>query len=304
MKIINKYNSLLPLLLALLLSLSQCRCKDEKKPCQDPTNINCENYDPCYGKIVTADFTIRQWNGWYIDPKAMQPEDCDTILLHGIRLHPKINVPTNVFWKIGTDDRIFTEGELKMLFSEYINNPGNIDPNNPNYYKPIPITLTVKTPGWQKCVAPKDTVLQHTRNLVFVSAKRPNPILGKFVGISDFDNKEREIEIVQYSIDSIVSPYSARTAFINFPNLDNKDSIILRAYPTLILKSFKYLWTDGGYTYVYDNMTNTEPYDGLNMFKIRTDHVEGEQDYIKIEYRYVTKQNQYKKYTFSGRRKN
>ena len=34
-------------------------CKHDCIPCEDPTNPDCSNYDPCYGKHrVTADFYI------------------------------------------------------------------------------------------------------------------------------------------------------------------------------------------------------------------------------------------------------
>ena len=37
-----------------LLALQSCK---EECPCDDPTNPNCDNYDPCYGKKpITADF--------------------------------------------------------------------------------------------------------------------------------------------------------------------------------------------------------------------------------------------------------
>lgn len=47
-----------------LLTLHACK---EELPCNDPTNPNCPNYDPCYGKKpVTADFEMSQ--GWRSAP--------------------------------------------------------------------------------------------------------------------------------------------------------------------------------------------------------------------------------------------
>lgn len=50
-------------LFALLsLALFSC-CKDDKK-CQDPSKIECENYDPCFGKkAISADFKIGELVG-------------------------------------------------------------------------------------------------------------------------------------------------------------------------------------------------------------------------------------------------
>ena len=55
-------------------------CKKEKCGCQDTSNIDCENYDPCYGKIITGDFFIHHYVGWFIEPKDEKPENCETIL--------------------------------------------------------------------------------------------------------------------------------------------------------------------------------------------------------------------------------
>jgi hypothetical protein len=51
----------LPLLtISLLAMLALGACKKEK-PCKDPSNPKCENYDPCYGKKApSADFIIGQ----------------------------------------------------------------------------------------------------------------------------------------------------------------------------------------------------------------------------------------------------
>lgn len=49
---------ILSLSLVALLALGSCK---KEKPCQDPSNPDCENYDPCYGKKApSADFIIGQ----------------------------------------------------------------------------------------------------------------------------------------------------------------------------------------------------------------------------------------------------
>lgn len=46
--------------MGLVLVFYSC-CRDDDNTCSDPTNPECENYDPCYGKIpTTAEFTIAQ----------------------------------------------------------------------------------------------------------------------------------------------------------------------------------------------------------------------------------------------------
>jgi hypothetical protein len=54
------------LIMFLSITLFSC-CKDEPK-CQDPTKIECENYDPCYGKKpISAAFKIEELVGsrWF-----------------------------------------------------------------------------------------------------------------------------------------------------------------------------------------------------------------------------------------------
>ena len=54
------------LIIFLSMALFSC-CKDEPK-CQDPTKIECENYDPCYGKKpISAAFKIEELvgNRWF-----------------------------------------------------------------------------------------------------------------------------------------------------------------------------------------------------------------------------------------------
>lgn len=52
--------------------LTWAGCKEEP-PCNDPTNPDCANYDPCYGKKpVTADFEMSQ--GWTIVPPRQVEE--------------------------------------------------------------------------------------------------------------------------------------------------------------------------------------------------------------------------------------
>jgi len=55
----------LPILtISLLTMLALGACKKEK-PCKDPSNPKCENYDPCYGKKApSADFII-EGNAWH-----------------------------------------------------------------------------------------------------------------------------------------------------------------------------------------------------------------------------------------------
>jgi hypothetical protein len=54
----KKFNSIFIITTFVLLALGSCK---KEKPCKDPSNPDCENYDPCYGKKApSADFIIGQ----------------------------------------------------------------------------------------------------------------------------------------------------------------------------------------------------------------------------------------------------
>ncbi len=163
MKINSTYSPLALLLsLVLLLSLSQCRCKDEKKPCQDPTNINCENYDPCYGKKeVYTHFTVLPGTNGFKEPEWCNPQSCDTINgTSAIFRVPDGNTPNTTYeWRIGTDTTVRTEKAFEISFYSHL--------QQGNWEAYIPVTLTIKRP-LDNCLAnPADTLVTGTRNIFF-----------------------------------------------------------------------------------------------------------------------------------------
>jgi len=71
---LNRFNKVVLIILVATLSFSQNSCKVN---CNDPTDMDCDNYDPCYGKKETsAYFTIEESLGehWI---------ECDTIIGRG-----------------------------------------------------------------------------------------------------------------------------------------------------------------------------------------------------------------------------
>lgn len=83
-------------------------CKREK-PCDDPKDPNCENYDPCYGKKpVEADFGIYEVIGEGIKLDHILDET-DTILSrNGVLFKPK-KAYDKVTWLIGAETLEQTE---------------------------------------------------------------------------------------------------------------------------------------------------------------------------------------------------
>ena len=74
----KKFNSIFIITTFVLLALGSCK---KEKPCQDPSNPDCENYDPCYGKKApSADFIIGQSsNQSYFGMKSYEFVSDDTM---------------------------------------------------------------------------------------------------------------------------------------------------------------------------------------------------------------------------------
>lgn len=108
-------------ILATMLGLVSGCCKDE---CQDPSNPECANYDPCYGKQETsADFytEIKRGNRWF----DVEIGETDGELW---RFRAKDSTADEYLWEVGADKfttKSFTLSGFPLLQS-------------------IPIKLTVK----------------------------------------------------------------------------------------------------------------------------------------------------------------
>jgi hypothetical protein len=162
--------------------------------CDDPSNPDCNNYDPFYGKSKpTADFTIRQSMrplGWEDKPENIA-EFCDTIGggQTGVLFTAK-EENAKYQWTIGEDERKFTTKEVALNFAEYLK-----DSNN--YERMIPIKLKIiKVP--MSPFDSKDSIYELTRYLVFKPVFLWN---GNFEGtFSNEVGKTRKIKIDPYNI--------------------------------------------------------------------------------------------------------
>ena len=284
-------------ILIILLTFNSCK-KDCK--CQDPSKPECENYDPCYGKIITADFFMHQYDGWFVDPKKEKPENCDTLLSNGAKFNAYMPKANSYQWKVGTDTRVFTGSTLELLFDDYINDFNNLDPSNNKFYKPIPVTLTVKN-KFGGCIQAKDTVLKKTRNLVFTNTLNDPLYYGTFKGVSNHDGMQRTIVIYSYNVPFDPFGNTYRLFFKNLPNMLNKDSLIVKNYNT-ILKSYKYLWWEVGNNKIVSDLSGDNYVDGLNTCKIFIQPRSDGKDYLRIDYKHVSKDNVYQNYVFTGTR--
>lgn len=143
----------------LILLVSSCH-----KKCHDPSNPDCENYDPCYVKrIVNSHFIMKPGHGGFPPPGPWcELPETDTFSSSIVRFQvPSGNVSGCVYqWKIGTETD-FRYGDVFEVDFENYRMQGN-------WNALIPITLNVHRP-LDGCIAnAADTLVSETRNLIFL----------------------------------------------------------------------------------------------------------------------------------------
>jgi hypothetical protein len=162
----KSFKYLVILLVGMALVLNSC--KEECPTCQDPTNPDCENYDPCYGKkTINTYFKARSGDNGFPPP----PEWCldkitysDTFLSSSVRFTVPEGNPTSTYqWQIGSDPTVRTAKEFEISFYDELQENG--------WERSIPVTLTIRTPLNSCLDNPKDTFKVVTRELFFTNSR-------------------------------------------------------------------------------------------------------------------------------------
>lgn len=221
MKALQKY-----VLLAVLAGAVLAGCRDDDDgPCCDATNPECPNYDPCWNQYPTAEFKMRQSHTSFIIPDHLQAEWCDTIIKTGVEFVANMEGALSYSWQIGFESEPRTGKRLLVDFSPYfIDTLQNLNPINPDFYNPLPITLTVRNaPG--ACVAESDTIVSASRQLVFA---RKTLTTGKFRGRVEGENFDRDVILWEETRD-LNQPDIALWSIIRHIGLPFKDT--LKMYP-------------------------------------------------------------------------
>ncbi len=152
-------------------------CKD--KDCTDAANPDCPNYDPCLmAKVANAEFVILDSLRYYSsDFGAALPVDTmwTFAAIHFRALHENDTYE----WKVGTDNRVFTQREFKLDF--YSDAIGN-----------IPVRLITTRKSQPDCISGDDGRDTFYRNLFLVdylANYQKIPIFGSFKGYNE-DQKD------------------------------------------------------------------------------------------------------------------
>lgn len=163
---------------------------DDENTCCDPSNPECPNYDPCYNIEPTADFKMRGTSVAFMTPENLQAEWCDTIFNSGVEFKAEMENADSYEWYIGDETEPRSGRSLKISFSDYYEDTlQNLNPDNPDYYLPLDITLIVRNDEGA-CVTAKDTVLTSTSHLVFT---RKLLTRGTFIGRVEGEDFDREV---------------------------------------------------------------------------------------------------------------
>ena len=220
MKDLSKFRfSQLPVLFFLIyivIHFTSC-CK-----CDDPSNVECPNYDPCteinnpqasFGAGFKLDFNENElFNGFYPDTSILF--DGDTIAKTCTFYSHYLDVDS-FYWKIGQDPRIFRESEVFLVFEDIF------------HYQPINVELVVEKKNscfqngfmrdtFKRVVVPDTKVFDSPSYIYFTSSYRGTS--------SEFPDESIEIEFRDDSKD-----------IFNMPKGENgKQTIYRRDYLSLI----------------------------------------------------------------------
>lgn len=142
----------------ILLTLWGC-----KKDCQDPTNPDCSNYDPCYGVVrVSADFEMLEM----VQSTDIEYETDTMFSINRLKLKPKYMDFESYTWLIGAEvlnDKVVVRGGFP-------------------HYQVIPITLIVQSTPNNSCFPDDNGIDTVTRYIVSVPDVENLPIKGIYTG--------------------------------------------------------------------------------------------------------------------------
>ncbi len=160
------------LVLWVMASISIQSCK--KDCCNDPTNPDCKNYDPCYGKEpANASFNFyldlsNEYGKYHYNTDTIEMREGGYSALVHFKVDDK-NVDS-CWWTVGKDARVFTQKEFYLTFNLW--------------NSPIQVTLIVDKHNAKACHPDKPIRDTFTKVLTLMPLGSSN-IFGKYLGYLD-----------------------------------------------------------------------------------------------------------------------
>jgi hypothetical protein len=208
-------NTFFLLLSIFVILIAGCN-KDEPVACTDETNPECPNYDPCHdAESTSADFETACIVVSDKYQKITSQEDT-FYLGANIQFTAKQEDAISYEWKIGDDDRVFTEQSFSLTF-----NPSD---SVTLFNRAVPIQLIViRTPNTD-CFPTDDGIDTLTKYIYFVSIHEitHKKFLGTWVGSRE--DKPDDIYEIEISDEPEIDGPSGIPSFyeLQFKNFDNE----------------------------------------------------------------------------------
>ncbi len=221
-----------------LVALLLTTCRKDAPGCMDQTNPDCVNYIPCWHTQPSAGFKMRLGNPAFPVNEERVTEWCDTILGGGVQFLADMPNADSYTWQIGYEPQTRSGVGFSINFNSYVTNlEQNVNPNDTNYFNPLPITLTVRNqPG--PCVSHEDTLITEQRQLVFA---RKSLTVGTFVGRVEGEDFDRTVTLWHRVLDlnAIQNTMVDRYFLIGLPYKDTIAFSGLSPWGGWVIKSYK-----------------------------------------------------------------
>jgi hypothetical protein len=172
----------LPFLLLTFLLLDGCKKEDEF--CDDPTNRQCPNFDPCTLAVAAnSDFKIVNTISFGVDTVINIEVDTAYGGSSNTAYQADIQEGLAYAWKVGADPRTFQGPELSLNFTGFIGN--------------VAVTLETTTLDSLGCIPESEMRTTKTKNIYYTDLSIPYSIHGVFRGkvLGEAGELEYDVEV-------------------------------------------------------------------------------------------------------------
>ncbi|MFT6320890.1 MAG: hypothetical protein ACJAT4_001819 [Granulosicoccus sp.] len=189
MKESNNYLLLMLILTVCIINFSNC-----KKECNDPTNPNCSNFDPCLN-FVDASFTVKQYCSSFYNQASFEE---DSLLTPG-QLIFEVNDKEvdSCYWKIGAEAQYRTGKSILITFD-----------NRMEELLPVQLIVYKNLECCQDQQAQRDTITRY----IPLEHREATRIIGSYTGY----HEDAPNDTFTITIDSMSHPFDNYTMFSIF----------------------------------------------------------------------------------------
>jgi len=244
-------------------------CDDDEVPCNDPTNMDCHNYDPCHDRKtpVSADFEVRQvgYDESIIYYGDTFPGD---VFLRFVALD---SMPgTTYAWEVGNAQNTSTNISYRLSFD-----------CEATLNQTIPVRLIAERSADNDCLLPEDRRDTIVRNVHFVPRSQCL-YWGQWEGY--LENNPEEIYTIELGHQEVPPCASPDTIFIQ--NIKN-DGTCERRFISDSFLGYREAWFEE--TPGYRTADGCPPPAGFTVTGLRDVHirVNSASDSIRIQFKYV-----------------